>query len=80
MRVLIARTLCGHTDVLHTDLSRDILVVTPEGLVGDLLGTYIDELYVTNLLEIFHKTYNETDSQPMTYIYIFISKSTALLQ
>ena len=63
MRVLIARTLCGHTDVLHTDLSRDILVVTPEGLVGDLL---IDELYVTNLLEIFHKTYNETDSQPMT--------------
>ena len=66
MRVLIARTLCGHTDVLHTDLSRDILVVTPEGLVGDLLGTYIDELYVTNLLEIFHKTYNETDSQPMT--------------
>lgn len=50
MRVLIARTLCGHTDVLHIDLSRDILIVTPQCLVGDLLGTYIDELDVTNLL------------------------------
>ena len=51
MRVLIARALCGHTAVLHTDLCHDVLVVTPQGLVGDLLGTYVDILDVTNLLE-----------------------------
>ena len=51
LRVLVARALSSHTAVLHTDLRHDVLVVTPQCLVGDLLGTHIDVLDVTNLLE-----------------------------
>ena len=60
MRILIARTLCGDTAVLHSDLRQDILLVAPQGLIGDLLGTDVDVLDVTNLLEIFYKYYNVT--------------------
>ena len=56
LRVLIARALCGHAGVLHTDLCHDLLVITPQRLVGDLLGTHVDVLDVTNLLEIFCKS------------------------
>ena len=63
LKILIARTLCGDTGVLHSDLCQDILLVTPQGLIGDLLGTDVDVLDVTNLLEIFYKYYKVTRYQ-----------------
>ena len=63
LRVLIARALCGDAGVLHTDLGHDVLLVTPQGLVGDLLGTDIDVLDVTNFLGNIYQIIYNNDSQ-----------------